>query len=196
MTRPIARVCVYCASSRRADPVYREAARALGRGLAEAGVEIAYGGGAIGSMGALADGALEAGGSVIGVLPRFMEELEWGHRGLSRLEVVNSMHERKAAMLAGADGVVALPGGCGTFEELLEAITWKRLGLFTAGIVLVNTRGFWDPLVAALGHAVDEGFMHEAHRTMWSVVSGPEGVLQALREAPPWSAEARRTAVP
>jgi len=187
---------VYCASSRRADPAYRAAARTLGRSLAEAGVEIAYGGGAIGSMGALADGALEVGGSVVGVLPRFMEELEWGHRGLSRLEIVNSMHERKAAMLAGADGVVALPGGCGTCEELLEAITWKRLGLFTAGIVLVNTRGFWDPLVTALGHAVDEGFMHEGHRAMWSVVGRPEDVLEALRQAPPWSEEARRTAVP
>ena len=184
MTRAIARVCVYCASSREADPAYREAARELGQRLALAGVEIVYGGGAVGSMGALADGALSVGGHVTGILPRFMDELEWGHRALSRLQVVNSMHERKHAMLVEADGVVALPGGCGTLEELLEAITWRRLGLLDIPIVLLNTRRFFDPLLAALGRCVDEGFMEERHRALWSVAAQPADVLGALRLFP------------
>lgn len=184
MTRAIARVCVYCASSRQSDPAYREDAHELGRRLALAGVEIVYGGGAVGSMGALADGALGVGGHVTGILPRFMERLEWGHRGLSRLEIVGSMHERKDSMLFEADGVVALPGGCGTYEELLEAITWKRLGLLDVPIVLLNTRRFFDPLLAALGRCVDEGFMEEHHRRLWSVAARPADVLGALRAAP------------
>jgi len=196
VTRSFRKLCVYCASSRLADEAYRVAARELGRLLAGAGIEIVYGGGAVGSMGALADGALGAGGRVTGVLPRFMDELEWGHTGLSKLRLVQSMHERKSAMLAEADGVVALPGGCGTFEELLEAITWKRLGLFCNPIVLLNTRGFYDTLVGALEHCVNERFMDERHRRMWSVVPEPGGVLDALRSAPEWSPEARRWALP
>lgn len=196
MTRSIARVCVYCASSARAHQAYRDAARELGRALALSGVEIVYGGGAVGSMGALADGALGVGGRVTGILPRFMDELEWGHRGLSRLELVNSMHERKSAMLAEADGVVALPGGCGTYEELLEAITWKRLGLFAGPVVLLNTRGFFDALVGALERCVDEGFLEERQRAMWSLVGLPGEVLGALRAAPPWVVEGERSAAP
>lgn len=196
MTRSIARVCVYCASSARAHQAYRDAARELGRALALSGVEIVYGGGAVGSMGALADGALGVGGRVTGILPRFMDELEWGHRGLSRLELVNSMHERKSAMLAEADGVVALPGGCGTYEELLEAITWKRLGLFAGPIALLNLAGFYDPLLAMLDRCVRERFMDERHAAMWLAVGQPEDVLPALRAAPPWDGDPRRFAVP
>jgi uncharacterized protein (TIGR00730 family) len=147
-------------------------------------------------MGALADGALARGGRVEGVLPRFMYDLEWGHPRLSDLHVVNDLHERKRLMLDRSDAVVALPGGCGTFEELFEAITWKRLGLWSHPIVLMNVRGFYDPAVALLESAVDERFMDERHRAMWSVVDGPEQVLDAIREAPPWSEEARRFAVP
>ncbi|HKJ25613.1 MAG TPA: TIGR00730 family Rossman fold protein [Myxococcota bacterium] len=189
-------VTVYCASSRRAHPEYRAVAHRLGGLLADAGITIVYGGGAVGSMGALADGALERGGRVEGVLPRFMHDLEWGHPRLSDLHVVNDLHERKRLMIDRSDAVVALPGGCGTFEELFEAITWKRLGLWSKPIVLVNTRGFYDPASALLERAVEERFMDDRHRDMWCVVERPEEVLDAIRTAPPWSEDARAFAVP
>ena len=135
------RVCVYCASSRQTDGAYYEAAACLGRSLAQQGVAIVYGGGAVGSMGALADAALAEGGKVIGVLPRFMYDLKWGHRGLSEMLIVNDLHERKRLMIDEVDAVIALPGGCGTLEELFEAITWKRLGLFSGYYGVANLVG-------------------------------------------------------
>jgi uncharacterized protein (TIGR00730 family) len=187
-------VCVYCASSRTSHADYRDAAQRLGEVLAAAGIDIVYGGGAVGSMGALADGALAKGGRVIGILPRFMAELEWGHRGLTELELVEDLRVRKHLMLSRSDAAVALPGGSGTLEELLEAITLKRLGLYLNPIVLVNTRGFFAPLLALLEHAVQEHFMDTRHLQMWQVVERPEEVPEALAGAPAWSAEARRFA--
>jgi uncharacterized protein (TIGR00730 family) len=184
-------VCVYCASSRTSHPDYRTAARHLGETLAAANIDIVYGGGAVGSMGALADGALSKGGRVIGILPRFMAELEWGHRGLTELELVEDLRVRKHLMLARSDAAIALPGGSGTLEELLEVITLKRLGLYVNPIVLVNTRDFFAPLLALLERAVEERFMDSRHLTMWQVVARPEEVLEALAHAPAWSAEAR-----
>jgi uncharacterized protein (TIGR00730 family) len=184
-------VCVYCASSRTSDPEYRQAAQRLGEVLAVAGIGIVYGGGASGSMGALADGALAKGGRVTGILPRFMADLEWGHRGLTELELVEDLRVRKHLMLTRSDAAIALPGGSGTLEELLEAITLKRLGLYLNPIVLVNTRDFFAPLLALLARAVEERFMDPRHLTMWQVVSRPEEVPQALAHAPSWSAEAR-----
>ena len=189
-------VTVYCASSRQTDPSFREAARRVGEELARNGVAVVYGGGAVGSMGALADGALSAGGRVVGVLPRFMADLEWGHTKISELRLVEDMHQRKHAMLQAADGVVALPGGSGTLEELLEAITWKRLGLYAGPIALLNLGGFYDPLLAMLDRCVRERFMDERHAAMWTAVREPEEVLPALRAAPPWDADPRRFAVP
>ena len=148
-SRPLRQVCVYCASSTQADPQYAEDARRLGAILAQSEVTVIYGGGSVGSMGALADGALAQGGRVIGVLPRFMYDLEWGHSALTELRIVNDLHERKRIMISEGDAVVALPGGTGTFEELLEALTWKRLGLYCRPIVVLNTRGYFDPLSAA-----------------------------------------------
>jgi len=187
-------VCVYCASSRTSDPEYRQAARRLGEVLAAAGIGIVYGGGASGSMGALADGALAKGGRVTGILPRFMADLEWGHRGLTELELVEDLRVRKHLMLTRSDAAIALPGGSGTLEELLEAITLKRLGLYLNPIVLVNTRDFFAPLLALLAHAVEERFMDPRHLTMWQVVSRPEEVPHALAHAPAWGAEARNFA--
>ena len=184
-------VCVYCASSRIAHPDYRAAARRLGEVLAGERVAIVYGGGAVGSMGALADGALSAGGRVIGILPRFMADLEWGHKGLTDLQLVEDLRTRKHMMLTLSQAAIALPGGSGTFEELLEAITLKRLGLYLNPIVLVNTRGFFSPLLEALGRAVEERFMDQRHLLMWQVVATPEEVPAALANAPAWSAEAR-----
>jgi uncharacterized protein (TIGR00730 family) len=187
-------VCVYCASSRISHPDYRDAAQRLGTVLARNGFSIVYGGGAVGSMGALADGALAHGGRVIGILPRFMDELEWGHKGLSELQLVEDMRTRKHLMLTRSQAAVALPGGCGTLEELLEAITLKRLGLYLNPIVLVNTRRFFDPLLAQLAQAVEERFMDERHLQMWNVVSVPEEVPAALLRASEWTAEARKFA--
>jgi uncharacterized protein (TIGR00730 family) len=184
-------VCVYCASSAACDGAYHEAAFRLGVVLADAGLSVVYGGGGMGSMGALADGVLSRGGWVIGILPRFMGDLEWGHPGLTELRLVEDMRTRKHQMLAASTAVVALPGGSGTLEELLEAITLKRLGLFLGPIVLVNTRGFFDPLLALLDRAVSERFMDDRHRQMWQVVAEPEEVPPALAAAPAWSAEAR-----
>jgi uncharacterized protein (TIGR00730 family) len=191
-TRPRERaVCVYCASSRSSHPDYRAAAHRLGAVLAGTGIGIVYGGGAAGSMGALADGALERGGRVVGILPRFMADLEWGHHGLTELELVEDLRVRKHLMLTRSDAAIALPGGSGTLEELLEAITLKRLGLYLKPIVLVNTRGFFAPLLALLESAVAERFMDRRHLDMWQVVAEPEEVPGALERAPAWAAEAR-----
>ena len=183
------RICVYCASSTQSDLEYRDAAYESGQLLAKEGFEIIYGGGALGSMGALADGALEAGGRVIGVLPEFMQELEWGHSSLSELKIVASLHERKIEMIEKADGIIALPGGSGTFEELLEALTWKRLALFTNPIVLLNTRNYYDAFQQMMQQAVDERFMHQQHLQMWSLVDKPLDLVPALRNAPNWDPE-------
>jgi uncharacterized protein (TIGR00730 family) len=185
------RVCVYCASSTEAHPDHYAAARTLGRVLAEQGITIVYGGGSVGSMGALADAALAAGGKLIGILPKFMNDLEWGHKSLTELRLVDDMHHRKRMMIEESDAVVALPGGSGTFEELLEAITWKRLGLFVNPIVIVNVRGFYDPLRDLLDGAIAEKFMDERHRQMWAFVDRADDVLGAIRAAPDWSADAR-----
>jgi uncharacterized protein (TIGR00730 family) len=186
----IRKVCVYCASSTQADPVYSDAAERLGRILARNSMAIVYGAGGLGSMGRLADGALAEGGQVIGVIPRFMKELEWYHRGISEIVEVEDLHERKRMLVDGVDAVVALPGGSGTLDELLEAISLKRLGSFLGPIVMVNTRGFFDPCIELLERCVEERFMDERHRAMWQVVAEPEEVLEAFRSAPEWSSDA------
>jgi uncharacterized protein (TIGR00730 family) len=191
---PVKRVCVYCASSERSDQIYLDSARRLGEILAQNSVAVVYGGGAIGSMGHLAEGALSQGGTVIGVIPRFMRELEWDHKGLTELQVVENMRERKHIMLSDSDAAIALPGGSGTLEELLEAISLKRLGIYLKPIVLVNTRDFYNPLLDLLKHCIEERFMDQRHAAMWQVASGPEEVLDVIRSAPPWTHEARQFA--
>jgi uncharacterized protein (TIGR00730 family) len=190
------RICIYAASSAHCDAQYRDDARALGEILARAGHTLVYGGGAVGSMGALADGALSAGGEVIGIIPRFMVELEWAHTHLSALELVEDMRERKHQLLTGSDAVIALPGGCGTLEELFEAITLKRLGIYHKPIVLLNTRGYWTPWSDFMQRQViDEGFMNPGHGGMWSVVDAVADVLPAIAGAPEWNESARDYAV-
>jgi len=180
------RVCVYCGSSRQCDAVYIEAAERLGCELARNGATIVYGGGAVGSMGALARGALSQGGKVIGFIPGFMNDLEWGHKGITELRIVRDMHERKQLMIQNAQAVVALPGGSGTFDELLEAISLKRLALYLGPIVLLNTQAYFDHLLLALDRSVSERFMDPRHKAMWSVVSAPAEVLPAIHAAPSW----------
>ena len=140
---PISKVCVFCASSRQVHSEYFEAANRLGKELAKHDITIIYGGGGAGLMGEVANSALAQGGKVIGILPRFMSDLEWGHTGLTKLNLVDNMRERKQMMIEDVDAVIALPGGCGTLEELLEVITLKRLGIFLKPIILVNVRKFF-----------------------------------------------------
>ncbi|HNR91715.1 MAG TPA: TIGR00730 family Rossman fold protein [Dokdonella sp.] len=189
------RICVYCASSQECDPLYHAAAFRLGALLAEAGCTVVYGGGSAGSMGAVANGALSKGGEVIGILPKFMADLEWGHPGLTRLELVEDMRERKHRLLTGSDAVIALPGGCGTLEELFEAITLKRLGLYFNPIILLDTQGFYAPLQHFMDQVIAQRFMNEEHHAMWSLVAEPEDVLPAIRSTPRWREDAREIAV-
>lgn len=192
----IERVCVFCASSRLCDPVYTEAAATLGGALARTGKTVVYGGGSTGLMGALADGALSAGGRVEGVLPRFMHDLEMGHAKISRMHLVECMQSRLQKMLEHSDAFVALPGGCGTLEELFFVLTRKRLGLHTRPVVVVNVLGFFDPCLAMLDRCVAERFMDERHGRMWTVVDEPEQVIEAIGAAPAWTENDGRFAVP
>ena len=188
----ISSVCVYCASSDKCRPVFLESAYQLGIILAQNNLEIIYGGGSTGLMGKLADGAISANGRVTGIIPQFMQDLEWGHTGITTLEEVDDMHMRKLRMIKKSDGIVALPGGCGTLEELLEAITWKRLGLAAQPIVIVNINGFYDPLITMLERTVEEQFMREEHLAMWHVVNSIEEVLPALQSIDIWPADEAR----
>jgi hypothetical protein len=188
-------VCVYCASSQACDAEFHDVARRLGVLLAAAGCTVVYGGGRAGSMGALAEGALAAGGRIVGVIPKFMVDLEWGHDDLTELHVVEDMRTRKHEMLTRASAVVALAGGPGTLEELFEAITLKRLGLYLGPIVIVNTRGYYDALLAQLEAAVSGRFLDVRHASMWTVVDRPEDVLPAIEAAAPWGADSRGFAV-
>jgi hypothetical protein len=187
----IKRVTVYASSSNALAPDYYDAAARLGTVLGSAGLEIVYGGGGVGLMRAMADSALAAGAHVHGVIPHFLNTVEHGHKSLSRLEVVADMRERKHRMIADSHAVISLPGGSGTFEELFEALTLKRLGLFLGPVVLVNTNAYFDRFIEFLQYSVHEHFMAERHLGMWSAVDEPEQVLEALRLAPPWSSDAR-----
>ena len=178
-------LCVFCASSRGTDARYVAAARAFGEMLAVSGRRIVYGGGNTGLMGALADGALAAGGEIIGVMPAHLVEREVAHQGLTRLDVVASMHERKARLAEMADGFVALPGGLGTLEEFAEIWTWGQLGLHRKPYGLLDVSGYWSSLLAFLDHAVAEGFMRPEHRAMVCVAQDAEALLAAMDHAPP-----------
>lgn len=141
-------------------------------------------------MGCLADTVLEEGGKIQGIMPKFMNDVEWAHKGVENLVFTDTMAQRKAKFLEGIDGLVTLPGGSGTLEELLEAITLKRLGKFLKPIVILNTNGYYDPLKAMLQRCVDEKFMHPKHMEMWTFVENPEQVLEALHAAPAWKEDA------
>jgi uncharacterized protein (TIGR00730 family) len=189
------KICVYCASSATVDASYFEATERLAREFLKEGVAVVCGGGAVGLMGKLADAILAGGGKIKAIMPRFMNEVEWAHKGIPDMEFTETMHERKAKFLQGIDGLVALPGGTGTLEELLEAITLKRLGQFTKPIVILNTNGYYEPLRQMLEKAVRENFMHPRHLEMWAFVDEPEAVIPALRSAAAWDKDAIEFAV-
>ena len=174
------RVCVFCGSSVGNKPVYQDAARAMGRLLAERGIGLVYGGGAVGLMGVIADAALAAGGSVIGVIPQALFDREIGHGGVTDLRIVDSMHTRKAMMADLSDAFIAMPGGVGTFEEFFEAITWTQLGLHRKPCGLLNVDGFYTPLALFIDQAVSEGFIKPVHRTAIIVDSDPARLLDSL----------------
>jgi uncharacterized protein (TIGR00730 family) len=183
-------VTVYASSSAALKPVYYDAARRLGEVLADAGKSIIYGAGGGGLMGSMADGALERNGKIYGVVPQFLQDLELTHPGLTDLKIVSEMRIRKQLMLDDSDAVVTLPGGSGTYEELFEALTMKRLGQWVGPIVLVNTAGFYDGLLQFLRHSIDERFMGRDHLNMWTVVDEPEQVLEAMQSSPAWDSGA------
>lgn len=174
------RLAVYCGSATPGDPIYIEAARSVGRGLAERGIGVVYGGGRLGLMGAVADGALAAGGEVIGVIPEALVDAEVAHRGLTSLEVVRTMHERKARFTELADGFVNLPGGTGTMDELWEAMSWAQLGYHADPIGLLNVAGYYDKLIDFVAHMVATGFIRAQHRDMLIVAATLDDLLLAM----------------
>lgn len=190
----ITSVCVYSASSTKIDPVYFDAARELGTLLGQQHIRLVNGAGNMGLMAAVADATLAAGGEVTGVIPRFMIEQGWHHTGLTKLVEVENMHERKQLMADLSDAVIALPGGCGTLEELLEVITWKQLGLYLNPIVILNIKGYFDPLLAMLQKAVDENFMRAQHSTIWHVAATAGEAVELVHTVPLWDASIRKFA--
>ena len=172
------RICVYAGSNPGANPAYAEAAADLARVLSGRGIGVVYGGARVGLMGILADTALEAGGEVIGVMPQDLIDREIGHTGLTELHVVASMHERKALMAELSDGFVALPGGAGTLEELIEVYTWSQLGLHAKPMGVLNVHGYYDGLAALLDHAVQEGFLRREHRAAMHAEPTAEALLE------------------
>ena len=188
------KICVYCASSALIDKIYFQATKKLAEELVGQGVEVVYGGGARGLMGQLADTVVANGGKIKGIMPQFMNEVERAHKLVEDMEFTETMHERKARFLEDIDGLVALPGGSGTLEELLEAITLKRLGQFTKPIVILNLEGYYDPLHDMLQRCIDEHFMDARHTQMWTFVDRPEEVIPALRNASSWDTDAIRFA--
>ena len=190
----IKNICVYSASSTKIAPIYFEAAEKLGQLLAQKHINLINGAGCLGLMCRISDAALAAGGTVTGVIPRFMVEQGWHHKGLTRLIETESMHERKQLMADLSDGVIALPGGCGTLEELLEIITWKQLGLYLKPIVILNTNGFYNPLLEMLQQAISQNFMRKEHGNIWHVAQTPEEAVNLLYTIPHWSKESRKFA--
>ena len=173
-------VCVFCASSADIDTRYLEAARELGGRLAEGGWRCVNGGGAVGLMGAVTDGTLDAGGMVTGVIPKFMVDKGWCYDRLEDVVITADMHQRKQIMSEMADAVIALPGGVGTLEEMLETLTWRQLGLVKVPVIILNTLGYYNALLEMLQHAIDEGFMKSSHAALWQVATTPAEAITLL----------------
>ena len=187
-------VAVYCASSSQVKQIYFDEAYRLGQLFAKEQIGVVYGDGGIGLMGALAKGVLAEKGEITGIIPQFMVDEGWNNPASTRTIIVQTMHERKAKIADLAEAMVALPGGIGTFEELLECLTWKQLGLHTKPVVILNTCGYYDPLLAAIDRMVAEHFIRPVHKEMFAVVNTADEVIPALRNAKPWDKSTRRDA--
>jgi uncharacterized protein (TIGR00730 family) len=192
--KKIQKVCVYAASSDQLRSVFFEQTALLAQRLAERNVTVVYGGGGVGLMGTLATTMLEHGGRVIGIMPHFMKDVEWAHKQVQEFVFVGDMHERKRRFVEDVDAIIALPGGVGTLEELFEVITWKKLGLLNKPIIILNTDGFYDPLLVFLERMVEEKFLAALHTRMWHVVNDANEVLAAIENADPWIDDAIRWA--
>ncbi|MCP9610493.1 TIGR00730 family Rossman fold protein [Coprobacter tertius] len=192
--KKIKTVCVYCASSSKVDKEYFGAAVELGKILAVHDITCVCGGGNQGLMGTLSDSVLESGGKVIGVIPRFMQDEGWCHNNLTRIITTKDMHERKQTMANLSDAVIAMPGGCGTLEELLEIITWKQLGLYLNPIVILNTKGYYDGLIELFDRAIRESFMRPEHSKLWETATSPTEVLPAFYRSQEWDGSIRKIA--
>lgn len=182
-------ICVYCASSTKVNQRYYDAAVELGELIAQKGMRLIDGAGTMGLMRACADAVLNSGGEAVGVIPQFMVDRNWHYEDMTELIITKDIHERKRKLAKMADALIALPGGCGTFEELLEAITWKQLGIINKPIVILNTDGYYTPLIEMLEKAVREHFMREEHLRLWTVASTPEEALEQVENAPDWDAD-------
>jgi len=183
------RICVFCGSNSGIHPAYREAAVRMGHLLVQRGIELVYGAGNIGLMGVLADAVLAEGGHVIGVIPEALMAKEVGHRGLTELRIVKSMHERKAIMSDLSDAFIAMPGGFGTFEEFCEVVTWSQLGIQSKPCGLLNVEGYYDPLLQLFDHAVGEGFLRQENRSLVLEDRNPEGLLAKMAAFVPIAAD-------
>ena len=180
----ISSLCVYCGSSARGAKSHMAAADKLGHQLAERGITLIYGGGRVGVMGRIADATLADGGEVVGIIPRFLDEYEIGHTDLTRLEICDSMHERKARMADLSDGFIVLPGGLGTLEELFETLTWKQLGLHTKPIVVVDQDGYWQPVRALIDSIIEQGYARQENADLLTFVATVDDIFPALAKLP------------
>ena len=194
MKKEVKSIAVYCASSNKIRASFVDAAETLGAIFASHGIRLVYGDGGIGLMAAVAKGVLDAGGEAVGVIPRFMVEQGWNNPRSTETIVTETMHERKATICNISDAMVALPGGIGTFEELLECLTWKQLGLHSNPVVILNTDGYYDRLLSCIDLMVEEQMMRPIHKDMYVVVSTPEEVLPAIMGGPEWDPSTRRLA--
>lgn len=188
---PFSSVCVYCGSADGVREEYTQAAYQMGQTLAQAGLHLVFGAGKTGLMGAVANGALAAGGQVTGVVPTLLNRPQLIHTGLTNLEVVDTIHQRKARMIELAGAFIALPGGYGTLEELFENLTWAQIGLHSKPIGLLNTLHYYDPLLHLVEHALQEKFIYDEHRTFFRTSEDPQTLLRQLRDAPPPPGENR-----
>ena len=190
----ISKVSVFCASSHKVDQKYFDVTERLAKVLVENNITTVYGGGAVGLMGRLADTIMVNKGRAIGIIPRFMMDVEWGHKNITELIEVKDMHERKKKLVEDIDAIIVLPGGSGTLEETKEVITLKRLGKFTKPIIFINTDGFYDSLFQLFNKMIEEQFMRKEHRNMWTSISRPEEIITAIKESPVWHESAIKIA--
>ena len=190
----IRRICVYCASSTQIANEYFLAARETGRLMAQQGIELINGAGNMGLMAASADGCLEAGGRAIGIIPTFMVKENWCHKGMSEIIETENIHIRQEIMAEMSDAALVLPGGCGTFAELMELITWKQLGIYLKPIVILNTNGYFNPIIEMLQKAADQHFMRQEHTAIWRIAHTPNEAIEIIKDTPLWDAGVRRFA--
>jgi uncharacterized protein (TIGR00730 family) len=192
---PHHRICVYCASSNKTPERYLEHARTFARILTDNRIDLVFGGSRSGIMGEMANEMIRLGGRTIGIMPRFMQEVEWHHEDLTEMITTETMAERKEAMITNVDAVVTFPGGCGTMEEFMETLSLKRLGLFDKPMIILNSHGFYDPLVELLEAMLKNHFLGPRHREMWTVVESPEKILPAIAGNTGWDPQARSFAL-